>query len=188
MRHGQFVRIERIEANAQMKIHEYQAKAILAKYGVPVPQGEVVFNAADAKSVLEQGFAKKVFVEKRDIDVNTRLLKVAETQAAQEKAALPAQEAAAKSAATGDALVKVGAQHLSFGDNVKAVAALTQGIAKGNLAKGDPKSAQRIDEASMLLGIAHLRNNNKAEAAKAFRAVKNDPTMVRVAKLWLLNT
>ena len=34
-----------------MKIHEYQAKAILAKYGVPVPQGEVVFNAGDAKAV-----------------------------------------------------------------------------------------------------------------------------------------
>ena len=34
-----------------MKIHEYQAKAILSKYGVPVPQGEVVFDAADAKSV-----------------------------------------------------------------------------------------------------------------------------------------
>ncbi len=28
-----------------MKIHEYQAKAILAKYGVPVPQGDVVFDA-----------------------------------------------------------------------------------------------------------------------------------------------
>ena len=34
-----------------MKIHEYQAKAILAKYGVPVPQGDVVFSAADAKAV-----------------------------------------------------------------------------------------------------------------------------------------
>jgi succinyl-CoA synthetase beta subunit len=31
-----------------MKIHEYQAKAILARHGVPVPQGEVVFTAADA--------------------------------------------------------------------------------------------------------------------------------------------
>jgi succinyl-CoA synthetase beta subunit len=31
-----------------MKIHEYQAKAILAKYGVPVPQGEVVFGAGEA--------------------------------------------------------------------------------------------------------------------------------------------
>jgi succinyl-CoA synthetase beta subunit len=31
-----------------MKIHEYQAKSILAKYGVPVPQGEVVETAAAA--------------------------------------------------------------------------------------------------------------------------------------------
>src|SRR5262245_39835526 len=34
-----------------MKIHEYQAKAILAAHGVPVPQGEVVFNAGEAKAV-----------------------------------------------------------------------------------------------------------------------------------------
>jgi succinyl-CoA synthetase beta subunit len=37
-----------------MKIHEYQAKAILAQYGVPVPQGEVVFNAADAKVAAQK--------------------------------------------------------------------------------------------------------------------------------------
>jgi succinyl-CoA synthetase beta subunit len=37
-----------------MKIHEYQAKAILARHGVPVPQGEVVFNAADARAVAER--------------------------------------------------------------------------------------------------------------------------------------
>src|SRR4051812_46338558 len=34
-----------------MKIHEYQAKALLAKHGVPVPVGEVIFNAADAAGV-----------------------------------------------------------------------------------------------------------------------------------------
>ena len=127
-------------------------------------------------------------VEKRDVDVNTRLLNAAETQATQEKNALPKHEAAAKAAATGDALVKLGAQYLAFGENAKAITALQQGIAKGGLAKGDPKEKQRIDEASLLLGIAHLRNNNKAEAAKSFRNVKNDPTMVRIAKLWLLNT
>jgi succinyl-CoA synthetase beta subunit len=37
-----------------MKIHEYQAKAILAKYGVPVPQGEVVFDAARASDVARR--------------------------------------------------------------------------------------------------------------------------------------
>ena len=37
-----------------MKIHEYQAKAILAKYGVPVPQGEVVQTAAEAGAVAKR--------------------------------------------------------------------------------------------------------------------------------------
>ena len=37
-----------------MKIHEYQAKAILASYGVPVPRGEVIFDAADATPVTER--------------------------------------------------------------------------------------------------------------------------------------
>jgi len=37
-----------------MKIHEYQAKAILARYGVPVPSGEAVFNAADARGIAER--------------------------------------------------------------------------------------------------------------------------------------
>ena len=37
-----------------MKIHEYQAKAILARYGVPVPTGEAVFKAADARGAAER--------------------------------------------------------------------------------------------------------------------------------------
>jgi succinyl-CoA synthetase beta subunit len=37
-----------------MKIHEYQAKAILANYGVPVPRGDVVFNAADARVAAQK--------------------------------------------------------------------------------------------------------------------------------------
>jgi succinyl-CoA synthetase beta subunit len=37
-----------------MKIHEYQAKAILARYGVPVPRGEVVFSAPDAAAAARR--------------------------------------------------------------------------------------------------------------------------------------
>ncbi|HET9265935.1 MAG TPA: ADP-forming succinate--CoA ligase subunit beta [Vicinamibacterales bacterium] len=37
-----------------MKIHEYQAKEILARHGVPVPKGEVVFKAGDARAVAER--------------------------------------------------------------------------------------------------------------------------------------
>jgi succinyl-CoA synthetase beta subunit len=34
-----------------MKIHEYQAKAILARYGVPTPRGEVAFTKEEARAV-----------------------------------------------------------------------------------------------------------------------------------------
>ena len=37
-----------------MKIHEYQAKAILARYGVPVPRGETAFTADDARAVADR--------------------------------------------------------------------------------------------------------------------------------------
>src|ERR1700720_3452042 len=37
-----------------MKIHEYQAKAILAKFGVPVPRGEVVFKKAEARGAAQR--------------------------------------------------------------------------------------------------------------------------------------
>src|SRR5271154_419164 len=37
-----------------MKIHEYQAKAILAKYGVPVPRGEVAFTVDEAVAAAEK--------------------------------------------------------------------------------------------------------------------------------------
>jgi succinyl-CoA synthetase beta subunit len=37
-----------------MKIHEYQAKGILAKFGVPIPRGEVVFKKEDAKAAAQK--------------------------------------------------------------------------------------------------------------------------------------
>jgi len=37
-----------------MKIHEYQAKGILARYGVPVPRGEVAFSAHEAGEIARR--------------------------------------------------------------------------------------------------------------------------------------
>ncbi|MEK6661147.1 MAG: ADP-forming succinate--CoA ligase subunit beta [candidate division NC10 bacterium] len=37
-----------------MKIHEFQAKAILAEYGVPVPKGEVALTPAEARNAAER--------------------------------------------------------------------------------------------------------------------------------------
>ncbi|HKW87242.1 MAG TPA: ADP-forming succinate--CoA ligase subunit beta [Candidatus Acidoferrales bacterium] len=54
-----------------MKIHEYQAKGILAKFGVPVPRGEAVFKKEDARGVAEK-LGTKVVVVKAQIHAGGR--------------------------------------------------------------------------------------------------------------------
>src|SRR5213082_1306043 len=54
-----------------MKIHEYQAKAILAKYGVPVPRGEVTFAAAEADDIAHR-LGTRVVVVKAQIHAGGR--------------------------------------------------------------------------------------------------------------------
>lgn len=45
-----------------MKLHEYQSKALLEKFGVPVPGGDVTDNGADAKTIADK-FGGKVVVK-----------------------------------------------------------------------------------------------------------------------------
>ena len=54
-----------------MKIHEYQAKAILARHGVPVPRGEVAFAAADVAAIAKR-LGTSVVVVKAQIHAGGR--------------------------------------------------------------------------------------------------------------------
>ena len=54
-----------------MKIHEYQAKQILAKYGVPVPKGNVAFSVDEALMVAED-LKSEVYVAKAQIHAGGR--------------------------------------------------------------------------------------------------------------------
>jgi succinyl-CoA synthetase beta subunit len=54
-----------------MKIHEYQAKAILAKFGVPVPRGEVVFKKDEARAAAQR-LGSPVVVVKAQIQAGGR--------------------------------------------------------------------------------------------------------------------
>jgi succinyl-CoA synthetase beta subunit len=54
-----------------MKIHEYQAKAILAKFGVPVPRGEIVFKKDEARAAAQR-LGTRVVVVKAQIHAGGR--------------------------------------------------------------------------------------------------------------------
>lgn len=134
----------------------------------------------EAQSTIERGFKQDVFKAPQEKERANRLLAEAKQATALDKSTLPKQDESARAKPTGEADVKLGAAYLSYGELDKAVEALQRGIGKGGV--------KNPDEAGLLLGIAHLRANNKPEAAKAFRTVTQDPTMTRIAKLWLLNT
>jgi len=134
----------------------------------------------EAQAMLEKGQAKGAFSEARNKDHATRIMAEAKTAVANDKGTLEKQDAAARAKPTGDADVKLGAAYLSYGENDKAIEAIQRGLTKGGV--------KDTDEAGLLLGIAYLRANNKAEATKAFQTVTKNPTMARIAKLWLLNT
>jgi len=76
--------------------------------------------------------------------------------------------------------VQVGAAYISYGQNDKAVAALTKGIAKGGL--------KSPDEANLLLGIAQLRQRNSSAAQQSFDKVASSSNSgyARLGKLWAL--
>jgi succinyl-CoA synthetase beta subunit len=54
-----------------MKIHEYQAKAILARYGVPTPRGQVAFTPEEARAAA-QSLGTPVVVVKAQIHAGGR--------------------------------------------------------------------------------------------------------------------
>jgi hypothetical protein len=157
------------EVNAMRRPEDYTEMAQLAiEQGLP----------GEAQSVLEKAFAAKIFSDQREIERNTRVLNAAKTQATQDRASLSADERAAAAAKTGEADVRVGMALLSYGQVPQAVSAIQRGIGKGGL-----KSPA---EAQLALGIAQLRAGNKAEAAKAFKAVQGDATLARLGSLWAL--
>jgi hypothetical protein len=70
---------------------------------------------------------------------------------------------------------------MSYGQNDKAIAAITKGIAKGSL--------KYPDEANLLLGIAQLRSHDAADAQRSFEKVggSSNPGYARLGKLWALH-
>lgn len=132
----------------------------------------------EAASVMETAFARKVFTEQRDIDRNTRLLNSAKSRIAADKAGLAAADRAAAVGASADDDLRVAQAFMSYGQNAQAVAAAERAVKKGN--------GKTPGEAQLVLGLAQLKAGNKPAALRAFKAVKGDPSLERVAKLWAL--
>jgi tetratricopeptide (TPR) repeat protein len=130
----------------------------------------------EGQRIMEKGIASGVFAG----DAMTRAqrtLDAAKRKADVERATLPKAAGMLAGAKSGDDMHNVGKLYFSSGDYPKATDALKKAIAKGGLTDADA--------AEMLLGVALARSGNKAEAGKAFDAIKN-PKFAEIGKLYKL--
>ena len=130
----------------------------------------------EGQRVIEKGIAAGVF-QGEELARAQRTLESAKRRADAERAELPKAAAKLAAAKTGDEMYAVGKIYFSAGDYAQASGAFAKAVAKGGLSDAD--------DANMMLGIALSRQGKRAEAAKAFAAVK-DPKYAEVARLWTM--
>jgi hypothetical protein len=130
---------------------------------------------AEAQAVLEKGQAAKVLTDDR----TNKLLALAKSQAGADQANMAKNIATATAAPQGDALVKIGEDQWGSGKAKDAVGTVQAGMKK-------PLADQ--SNAQIRLGQAYLGAGQKAEAVKAFGAVKGaaGDKSVMIAHLWSL--
>jgi len=134
--------------------------------------------AIEGQRIMEKGMAEGIFAGE-DMTRAQRTLDSAKRRADEERKKLAGADAALAAAKTGEEAYQVGKLYFSSGNYAKAAAAMT----KATTTPG----TEDLDDANMVLGIALTRQGKKAEAAKAFDAVK-DPRYAEVARLWKLRS
>jgi tetratricopeptide (TPR) repeat protein len=135
---------------------------------------------AEAQHALENGVQKGVFAnDAHALARAQRALESAKKKAGEDQANLPNAEKAADAAADGQAAASVGQAYFGYQQYDKAAAVLAKALTKGGL--------KNAADTRLLLATAQLKAGHKDDAVKTFRQVKGDPTLERVANLWVLH-
>ncbi len=136
-------------------------------------------SPGEAQRALQRGFDKNVFTDQRTKDKAQRLLEKAKQKSAADLPTLDKTAREADASPTGPKNAGMGLAYLGYGQYDKAADELTKAVTKGGL--------RNAPETQLLLGIADLKAGHKDDAVKAFRAVKGDPALERLASLWVLH-
>lgn len=132
---------------------------------------------AEARRVLDEGKAKNAFTGADAAEANKLLAQVGKA-AAQDRAQAAANQASARNAPNGNALVGLGLLDAYDNDPAQGAALIQQGIDKGGL--------KSPDEARLHLGIAQFQAGHYDEALKSFQAVPAGGGVGSLAHGWML--
>jgi hypothetical protein len=131
----------------------------------------------EAKKVLDAAASAKPFAGSEAADAN-RLRSEITKAAAADVAQQSANEAAARNAKDGNALVSQGLLESVTDNPAKGAQLIEQGIAKGGL--------KQPEDAKLHLGYAQVRAGRDADALKTFQSVKGPNGLTELAHLWVL--
>jgi tetratricopeptide (TPR) repeat protein len=141
-------------------------------------------QAAEAKKILEDGFASGVLGKGNDAERQKRLLNLATQRAEEAPQQLATAEAEAREQKDGDALVRVGLAYSGMGQHDKGIQLIQQGIALLQQDKAAKGKTGRVDQANLHLGLAYMRAGQKAKATQAFKQVGGNDGAADLARLW----
>lgn len=132
---------------------------------------------AEAKRVLDEGFAAGALGQGPEAERHKRLLALATQRANEAPAMLKNAEAEAAAEKDGNSLVRIGLAYSALGQHDKGIALMQHGIAKGAL--------RQPEDAKLHLGIALMRAGQKSRAAQVFKTVGGTDGTAELARLWV---
>ncbi|MEO7150491.1 MAG: hypothetical protein ABIX46_02095 [Burkholderiaceae bacterium] len=134
---------------------------------------------AEARQVLEKGIAAKILGVGPEAARHQRLRDLVQKTLDDEKKTLAADEAQARAAKDGNALVTVGMNQVFNGQGAQGLQTLQQGIAKGGL--------KRAEDAKLHLAVAQSAAGDIAKALTTFKSVGGADGSADLARLWSLH-
>ncbi len=132
----------------------------------------------EAKSVLEQGFAKNVLGAGGEGERHKRLRDLAAKQLTDDLKQLPENEKQAMAGKDGNALFAVGHAYVSAGQSEHGLGLMEQAIAKGGL--------KRPADARLHLGEAYLVAGKRDKAIQTLKGITGSDGVQDLARLWVI--
>jgi hypothetical protein len=135
-------------------------------------------SGAEAKQVVDKGFAAGALGTGPEADRSKRLRDLIAKRNAEAQASAPTEQKAALDAKDGNDLVAIGFNQVFEGQKPQGIALMQQGIAKGGL--------KRPEDAKLHLAIAQLMAGDTAKAQATLKTVSGTDGTADLARLWSL--
>ena len=151
------------------KTNEYMEYAELAiQAGLP----------AEAKSIVDKGYAANVLGQGNEAERHGRLRDMAKRSVDADQPTLANAEAEAQKSNNGNAMVNAGVNFYGYGQYDKAINLIQTGLTKPDV--------KNPDDARLHLGIVYLAAGNKAKAIETFKSIKSGDAVNDLARLWII--